>query len=290
MSTEFLTVHDAKEAGLIPGPWHPYFSEKCVYCGQDMVINFARTVMKCNSTKCYRRVANQADALLKDLGYKGWGPETLTDYCRMTHISSISEFIKEPPLPLNLINDLNSRNLSFAKLVELMHIPNVGTKAHKLFSSYNSWSECLIDVTGVEDFVGFVADKVGGRETGAQVLNTLLDYSDDLAEITKYITIAPPMDGIINIAITGHITEMTYNGRGLTKDEYIAELNALGRECNVEFRQSGALQSVMYIVADTPSNSRKYRIGAARGVLIDSGTLYKTVQEFVNSLGGNTNE
>lgn len=93
MSTEFLTVHDAKEAGLIPGPWHPYFSEKCVYCGQDMVINFARTVMKCNSTKCYRRVANQADALLKDLGYKGWGPETLTDYCRMTHISSISELI-----------------------------------------------------------------------------------------------------------------------------------------------------------------------------------------------------
>lgn len=30
MSTEFLTVHDAKEAGLIPGPWHPYFLKMCI--------------------------------------------------------------------------------------------------------------------------------------------------------------------------------------------------------------------------------------------------------------------
>ena len=282
-------MSDAKDLGVIPEAWHPFFRDTCVYCNEPLVINMARTIMKCKSPICPRRIANQADAMLKDLGYKGWGPETLTTYCTLNKIHSIAAFIENPPLPLHLVEDLNSRGLSFAKIVELLHLPNIGTKAYKLFSSYNSWKQFLMDISKAKDCVAFMADKVGGSEVGAQMLDTLLDYSDDLYRVSELITTVEPVAGVIDIAITGHITEVTSGGRGLTKDEYIAELNKLAHQCNAEFRQSGALQSVMYIVADSPSNSRKYKIGASRNVLISSGALYKMLEDCASRLGGKTN-
>lgn len=290
LATDFLSVHDAKEMELIPTQFHPYFKDKCDYCGSNMSINMARTIMRCSNPRCFRRIGNQADGMLKDLGYKGYGPETLTAYCKTCGIRSITDFIKEPPMPLHLVDDLEGRNYSFAKLVELLHLPNVGSKAYKLFGNYQNWQSCLEDITSRPDPIAFVASLVGGLETSTQLLNVLLEYSDELEELTSIITPATPLGGVINIAITGHITEVTSNGRGLTKEEYVAELNVLANRCNAEFRQSGALQSVMYIVADAPSNSRKYKIGAARNVLITSGTLYHMMEGIVERIEGGANE
>lgn len=290
VATEFMSVHDAKEAELIPTPFHPYFKEKCDYCGADIAINIARTVMRCSNPRCYRRIGNQADSMLKDLGYKGYGPETLTAYCKNCNIKSITEFIKDPPLPLHIVDDLEERKYSFAKLVELLHLPTVGTKAYKLFGDYTNWHQCLEDIMSKPDPIAFVASRVGGLETANQLIEVLLEYSDELEEITELVTPVAPLGGVVNIAITGHITEVTVNGRGLTKDEYIAQLNRLANRCNAEFRQSGALQSVMYIVADSPSNSRKYKIGAERKVLISSGTLYKMMEDIVERIEGGTHE
>lgn len=278
----FFTVNEAKKRGLIPEPWHEYFPDTCDYCHGDLVINEARTIMKCNNPECCRRVANQINDFLKDLGYKGYGPETLTGYCQMYQIKSILDFINSPPPLMDLVEHLNNLNLSFPKLIELLHLPYLGTKAYKLFEGYTDFRTFLEDMSGSSDPLEFIALKVGGIETAQQVRDILLQYWDVLYHITDSIVVSAPLETVVNIAITGHITEVNANGRSVTKDEYVKYLNECVKARGMEFRQSGALQSVRFIVADSVSNSRKYKIGKMRNVLISSGTLLKLVEKMMD--------
>lgn len=284
MSQEFITVEDAKSNGLIPSAFHPYFADKCEWCGAPMQINDMCTILKCGNPGCYRRVGNQAAALLKDLGYKGYGPQTLTSYCTYMGISSILDFLLKPLPPLEPLKDLNNLNPTFPTLLEMLHIPNLGSKAHKIFATYDSLVEAIEDKGGVDEFFTYVVSVMGGYESASQFIQTLQDYFDVICSITDYVKVASQAAQTILVEITGHITRVRGdNGETLTKDAYIRALNNMARPLGIEFVRSSKFTQLQFIIADSPSNSRKYLIGAERGILVTSDNLLATVSKMLST-------
>lgn len=279
---DLLTVSEAKAEKVIPESFFSYIPDTCPCCGQPMFISRSRTVLKCKNPSCVRKVAFQADALLKDLGIKGYGPVSLENYCSTFHINSILDFIRKPPPPFNLIELMQEKNPTFTQLVAMLHIPNFGTKAFKLFDGYNSYMEFINALAASEDGMQFMHARVNGDETLAVIIEILHDYMDCLKGITSLVTVRSKSDNVILIQITGHVLNVrSEDGSSLTKDEYINVLNNIGIKGGYEFRMSSALQSVKFIVADTPSNTRKYRIGQERGVLVTSDKLLASISRLV---------
>lgn len=282
--SEFIKVTEAKESGMIPEPWHAYIPDTCEYCQNSLYINQTRTVLKCLDPGCPRKLGYQLDAFLKELGYKGYGPETLTKICSSYAYHSVLDFIVGMHY-MGLIAALNERELSFPALVEILHIPNFGVKARKLFHGYSCYADFIADLAKSKDPSNFIMRRVGGYQTALEVVRILKEYDSVLRRITDYVTVTAPIRKIVPIAITGHIQNVTADGHALTKEGYIRCLNRLAKPCGLEFQMSGALMSVVYIVADYPSGSHKYRIGQSRGNLASSAQLYQAVQKLYNDGG-----
>lgn len=277
---EFLKVTEAKQEGLIPPAFNEYIEDTCPCCGQSMFISRSRTILKCSNAYCIRKIAFQADGLLKDLGIKGYGPTLLETFCKEYSISSMLDFILEPPPPYNLVDCIQAMNPTFPQLVEMLHIPNFGTKAYKLFDGYDSFKEFVTDMASSGDMINFITQRVGGQETTAAIIDILTTYHSDLQQITDIIRVRPKSKKVILIQITGHILNVkTENGGSLTKDEYVRILNAAGSKIGYEFRRSDALKSVSFIVADTASRTKKYLIGKERNVLVSSDMLLASMSK-----------
>lgn len=286
MAVEFMDVASAKESGVIPEAFHSYFSDNCCWCKMPMQINMAATILKCGNPHCVRRIGNQAAALVKDLGYKGYGPEKLTSYCYSENIKSLLEFIISPPLPLNLVDALNNLEPTFPMLVELMHLPNVGSKAHKVFDGFTSLADMYRKLGSHDNIITHVLDALGGWELTYQFIDTLCEYEDEIFHITDIIDTVKQAAQVVLFEITGHVTRVTgSSGSALTKDEYVRALNQVAKQANIEFQRSSKLTQIQFMVADSQSNSRKYLLGAQRGILVTSDSLLKSVEELVNSSG-----
>lgn len=286
---EFLSVADAKKEGIIPAPFFSYINDVCPCCGMPMYISYSRTNLKCCNTSCVRKVAFQADGLFKDLGIKGFGPTSLETYCSSINATSIIDVIQDPPAPYDLVDIIQSRNPTFPQLVELLHIPNFGTKAYKLFDGFDSFKDFLKAMSASGDLVGYIFNRVGGEETTAAIVEIITTYSKELLQITDLIHVRPKSNKIVLIQITGHILNVR-DGEGgpLTKDEYVRILNDIGSKIGYEFRRSDALKSVEFIVADTASRTRKYIIGQERGVLVSSDKLLQVVTSLAGGNDGNS--
>lgn len=270
---EFLTVTKAKEDGIIPELWHSCIPDTCSYCGQALMINRPCTVMKCSGISCCRKLAYQITAFLQDLGYKGIGPETLTTYCKYCGIKTILDYIKLPNV-CDLVDTLNNLELSYANLISLLHVPNLGTKAYKLFKGYSNYAEFDKAMADSGNAFNFLLNIIGGYDTTVETAHILIDYLPVFTGITSLVKVVSAKTQVIEIAITGRITQVTSaDGKNFTKDEFIQSINRLARKYALEFRLSNALESVPLIIADTPSNTRKYLIGLRRKVLYSSKDL-----------------
>lgn len=283
MLDDFVSVSEAKQTGLIPEAFVPYFADSCSYCDKPMLINYAATVMKCGNPGCARRVGCQASDLLHDLGYKDVGPATLTSYCKGMKIESIVDFIETYPTSYNLIETIDNLHLSYPKLIEMLHFPFLGKRVYNLFEGCNCFQDFINKLTASVDPEAFMITRAGGPVLASQITEILAVYRKDLERITDIVKPVQQARKTILVAITGHLT---FNG-GCTKDQFVQMLNELTTPMGVEFRRSDALKSVSYIVADTPSNSRKYRIGQERGNLIDSMSLYAAAKRIVDERSKN---
>lgn len=286
---EFLTVADAKLKGLIPETFFPYVNDDCPCCGMPMYISISRTNLKCNNASCVRKIAFQADGLFKDLGIKGFGPTSLETYCESIKAKSIIDVIQDPPPPYDLVAAIQALNPTFPQLVEMLHIPNFGSKAYKLFDGFDSFKSFLSAMSASGDNVGYILNRVGGEETTAAIVGIITTYSKELLQITDLVKVRPKSKKVVLIQITGHILNVRdEDGGALTKDEYVRILNDVGSKIGYEFRRSDALKSVEFIVADTVSRTRKYLIGQERGVLVTSDKLLQVTSTLAGGNNGNS--
>lgn len=278
---DFITVSEAMEINLIPEPWHSEVPTHCSSCGTELKVNSALTVLRCTNKECPRRIAKRILKLFDILGYKGWGEKTAETAAIALKYKSITDVIANPPPPwFDIKADLQAKQYDYAQLVKALAIPHFGEKALRLFSKYNNIEEFIevIDKSNKSP-VQFIAEELGGQIVAVNVYNIILEYLDELEKITELITPLPHISKVIPIAITGYISMTKFeDGRAMTKDQYIDYLNSITMPFEIKFQRSDALKSVMFVVADAPSNSHKYNIGRQRGILANSANLVEVAK------------
>lgn len=285
----FVTVSKAKESMLIPEPWHKIIPDTCPYCQHPLVISESLTKIRCEDSRCYRRIAGQIVSLLSDLGLKGWGIAKTLDYVQAKQMNSVLQFLLDPPFQFRDIQKwIQDEGYTYPQLIQLLHIPRLQERVTDIFKGINSYQEYrkLVDEMGMRMFV---ASRVGGSSLPAQIEKILDAYDPELEVLSAMFQPVPQVQSEMLIAITGSILNVKSDGSKLTKDQYIRLLNDILRPTGMVVRRSDALASVSVIVADTESNTAKYRKGLERGNLVTSDMLYRACLARVEKLKEETN-
>lgn len=281
---EFLSVTDAFDYGLIPQDYKKIIPETCRFCGAPMVISDNLTQLKCGDPRCYRRIAGQIVNMLTDLGYKGYGVSTVFDYVYQYRLNSVIGFLINPPLALrNIVDILKEQQLTYPQLIRVMNIPRLKGRTEVIFKDINCYADYAKAVDDAGGLYNFLASRVGGAVLPAQLAEIMQIYDAELQLIEELVTPVQQQRSTIPIAITGAVLNVTDAGKHITKDAYIRILNDIVRPIGMAFKRSDALASVAFIVADTKSNTAKYRKGLERGNLITSDVLYNQCLSLVES-------
>lgn len=285
----FVTVAEAKESELIPKPWHEIIPDTCPYCQHPMIISESLTKIRCEDPRCSRRIAGQIVSMLSDLGLKGWGIAKTLDYVQSMKMSSMLQFLLDPPFQFRDIQKwIQDEDYTYPQLIQLMHIPRLQERALDIFKGINSYEEYrqIVDQMGMRMFI---ASRVGGSALPAQLEKILEAYDPEFEALSAMFKPVPQVQSEMLIAITGSVLNVTADGSKLTKDQYVRLLNDILRPTGMVVRRSDALASVSVIVADTESNTAKYRKGLERGNLVTSDMLYRACLARVDKLKEETN-
>lgn len=145
MIEDFMTVEEAMETGLIPESYHNLFSHYKVcddpHCGAPLIINKTRVVMKCSNIKCIRILASRLLKVYTYFGKTNFGPQSAYDYVLGMSITTIPDAMKRCPEDIkdNINRWINTPH-TLGQVIELLAIPNIGTKAHKMMNGIPDWN------------------------------------------------------------------------------------------------------------------------------------------------------
>ena len=295
--SDWITVKEAKASGLIPETLASYFPNECE-CGSENIIKKNLRQIMCCDPKCYQKEACQMAEFLSRSGVERFGDATclrvlnlFRDYDRRSMkngnetIFPTGSFldifdVPEEKWPFEYgsalerdfavaVNQLKSDDITFPILVSRLGIASLGSNALKIFDGISramEFKRCIDAEGGVRFFCS-------SRGVYApEVVNNIYESLIDIANAERLFSKSIRRQGMvtINICITG---SSALHGTSLTKADLVQVLNraSIG-ECGLqyfEFQMCTALQSAPFILYTNPSNSAKFRAGAARGEITD---------------------
>lgn len=355
MISDFYTIEDAMGMGLIPESYHSLFSKYMYcpdnYCGSPLIINTNRTVMKCQNPNCPNILASRVLKVYNTFGIMDFGPQSAYSYVVSNSIFGIPDALRKAPISIkgNIDRWLNSMHTA-GELLELLAIPGIGSKAHKMLEGlpdFNSlcnavnvygtiivlakcgimgklnttWWDAMLKFheqcgpwekfKGVlvknsttknipyDDYEEFFDDvkisglsavferQLGGEgKDGRERAESVYLHWDEIEEIFTMTKCYPVNITTAKIIITGDIIKVTKpDGSMFERQEFINFINTLSLQYGVRYQNSVAFTAAEYIIADTPSNTRKYQMGMQKGNLITSDEFLKIIKERVVSGG-----
>lgn len=294
---DFVSVKVAKEEGLIPPSYNEVFKDYCE-CGSEMIIKNELTRVQCCNPRCYIKLGYALDELFTRFGCKGIGPASCISAMKgvidRLEIPSHIEILEmdDKDLPRTFLNYkyeeysdarelIFSKSYSLSELVPKLALPTLDKTAANVLDNYNDAVEFIEDFQRYDNFMTFMFNhgvydrwKIYCMRTYAiDILKAQMIFNNNFRD--------KPMQEI-EVVITGFIRP---EGISMPKDEFIELLNEIGIDDSgvrrYGFKMTSAMSSVNYIIADSPSNSRKYRKGVERGVLISSTDFLGQVKEIM---------
>lgn len=293
---DFISVKDAKKSGLIPEEYHNIFHDTC-RCGSDMLISKNRTFIKCCDPRCPIKLGKMASQMFENFGTKNVGEGTtlplMEELIRVkndnSHIATL-KLINDSWVPFNLLgakediyytalNQIFSQKYSLGDLISKLAIPSLDSSPKKIFSRFPTLDLFLQRANG--DLRIPLAD-CGIYDL--KVSYYLSTYLDDIKEAINLFkgNLTCNVYGTASIVITGSVFP---EGRPMSRNEFIKYLNQLtlledGRQV-LSVKECSAIQTCDVIIADSPSNSRKYRAGLERGVLMTSTDYVQLIKNIM---------
>lgn len=302
----YMTIRDAKDEGYIPkiyqdpdDPAGGVFPDYCK-CGSENVISYNLKRAKCCNPRCPIKLGYTLSEMFTRFGVKGVGDAICSKFVRgvydklehKSHIEILNLAPEDYPISIRGtaagydfyrgVLQMRSREITFPELISNLGIEGLGSNAKKLFHDIQS-VEGLIDA--IEQAGSTRMFCVHRGVADENVMANLYIHLVDIALAEKIFAGCLRRTGAINIPIT--ITGRIYlNGMHYTKDEFVRHCNRVAQLENGEqlfeivFRNK-ALETVKYIVADTPSSSAKYKAGLRRNNLITGEEFVKYIKEEV---------
>lgn len=298
--TEYMSVKEAKEEGLIPSKFSNVILDNCE-CGSENIIQTNLKRMKCCDPLCRIKMGMAMSHMFSNFEVKDLGNETcksFVDYCMANNLFSIPSHVEILGVNLdsrfsayfgnkavvlaNAITYIKHRRLTFGSMVSKLAIPMFDSSAEKIFEG----------VSGVEEFIDLV--KFGNNFNTFMVNRGVKDlikidslrkslgailYFENLLEVD----LVKPGKVLKSISITGSVKA---DGNRLTRAGFVTYCNLLGNVNGVQLftvKENKALSTNEYIVADSPSSSEKYTVGRNREMR-ENRKIIVTAQEYVDLL------
>lgn len=286
---DFETVSDMKYI-KIPVQYHDILPNKCI-CGADMVTNRELTEIMCCDPFCPVKMAHNLDYFITNLGYKNFGIASCTKlYTAIYNDSMFPSFLVAFETPENVLYDVLGMNLanifidiknsikctpiSFKDSIGALGIPKIGPKA-KLFDVINTPKELLSLIANdkIYEFMEAIGMQSPSYHYGMRM------FIPSIAYLYKNIVfnITVESDVVVYIAITG---EVSVDGNYLTRSKFVEYCCKFTDENNIplyRFKETVDARKLDWVIADVPSNSRKYQKGKDLGILI-------TANEFIEKI------
>lgn len=299
---DYITIKEAKATGLIPAeyvdPENPeggIFPNYCL-CGSENAISRNLKHARCCDPRCKIKVGLQLSKIFTDFGIKGVGDSICTtmvfrmwdDMKYKSPIEIIAMPFEKYPVDIqcsvagqtfrNACVEIKDTEMTFAEMVTHLSIEGIGSVSKKLFVGINSIEDLISAVEKQGSLKDFCT--IRGVYDRNVITNLYMSLQDILLAQQYFgLTLRNTGKVSIEIAITGRVY---IKGCHLTKSDFVRLCNRVavledGTQLFEVTQKSSATQSVSFVIADTPSNSAKYRIGKSRGIL-------KTGQEFLDYL------
>lgn len=292
---EYVSVPDAKLEGVIPKEYHAFIPDKCV-CGSENIITRSLTQPMCCNPRCRVKLALTLTEIVKSSNVQGVGEATCKTLVDNKYddlrFKSVVELVAMPfssyPYTLKqsvLGNTLHracvglfNNKYTLPELVALLKIPGIDSVSTTIFKGSNSLADFCTSVKNSGKFVDFCNSR-GVYDT--KKIFYLYTFMRDihLAETVFRKCIRKQGNRMMNVCITG---SLKVDGVSVTRSSFIKMCNEIGCVDNMqlfEIKNTSAVESVPYVIADYRSGSSKYLAGERRGVLI-------TAQCFIDKLRG----
>ena len=127
----------------------------------------------------------------------------------------------------------------------------------------------------------FICSKQLGNTDGLERAETMYTYWDDIRTLFSLATFYPSHIETKKIIITGEILMVTTpDGKPyVDREDFIKYVNTISVQYGVLYKTSKAFNSSEFVIADSPSNTEKYREGMARGILITSDKFLQLIKQ-----------
>lgn len=299
------TFATAKKEGKIPAKYNDYFPDLCE-CGSENIISPNLKRCMCCNPRCYIKEACKLSEMMERFGFKGFGESTCATVlhslrsenaarikaindnpnCTIKPLFTYDSYVEviainynDYPYSLKRLavgydfacacQKMFSMSITFPQLVRNLGITSLDRKALNLFSSINSFDECI---QCIEDAGGLRAFCSARGVQDTELISALYNAMFDIGIADTILRNSIRKEGIknVDICITGHTI---VNGSRYTKDKFIHLLNTLCIDSAgvqlYEFRLSTAMHSVPFIVYSATSSSAKFVAGKQRGTIVD---------------------
>ena len=285
---QFARIEDCS----IPEYYREVFPHKCA-CGAEMIMTEpGHTQLQCCNPSCWVKMGHRLAYFTSSLGYKGFGEQSGLSLLRATYdqlpfksflatflltdtqlSSGLSEYY------VGLFNeikaDIYERPFHFVNAISALGIPNIGSNS--AFFDVVKSPVILLDYL-LHDKLNDLCDASGIQApiTRFQLAMSKVDIVTLMKDVMPNILATPK--GEIFVAITGKVS---VNNVQYTRQDFIALCEALqgsNGEQLYKLVETKAEAKIQYVIADTPSNSDKYRLGLRLNKLITADEFYKELK------------
>lgn len=145
---------------------------------------------------------------------------------------------------------------------------------------YTSFEQFDADLR-IEGLTELFQRQLGGSgRDGAERAEDIYLYWSEFEELCGMVTCFTGNIITQKIVITGDIINVKKSdGNLFDRLEFVDYINKIAIKHGVQFENSVALKSTNFVIADYPSNTRKYVAGMARGLLISSDKFLERVKK-----------
>ena len=304
---EFKTMKEAKEIGWIPLAYQEgegikdAFPNYCV-CGTENKINEKLTRATCCNPRCPMKEGIALSEMFTRFKIKGLGDEICKEIYNLalpsletkSHVEILRLTPKDFPSYFNesargatffnALKTIKSGRYTYLQIIANLGIPSFGNDIQRIFEGISSAFHLKHILEAYHNDPSELCFAMGIQDVEFIYHFTVYLVDLYLAQVLMGKNLRLAGKTALDICITGRLC---CRGVSMTKKEFIdlcnrSSITSDGTQL-YEVKMTQAIESVDYIVADAKSNSRKYRAGERRGILITSDEFLELIEKEVET-------
>lgn len=279
----------------IPEYYKEIFPKQCLCGGEMIMTREGRTQLQCCNPCCWVKMAHRLAYFISYHGFKGFGTQaclSLFSACHdmLEYYSFLSAFsLTDTQLAVGL-NDyqimlfhevrdsLKQSVFHFSDAIASLGIPNIGSRS-TLFDVAKS--PVVLAQYVLQGKTNDLCDMAGIQAESTRFYLRTFDIDIVLLMRDVMPNIMDTPKGEVFVAITGRVS---VRGLDYTRAEFIDLCESIRDENGTQLYkivETKAQDKLQYVIADTPSNSDKYRLGQRLGKLITADAFYEILMSAV---------